>query len=234
MGIVSALFVILLSVSGLLIHHSSNLSLDQRFTDSPVLLAWYGIEMPDISVAYNSAEHSVVLIADAIYFDTQRLQGNFSSLMGLLSVDFGFVVALNNQLMLLTATGELIEVLGSVNDVPQGIQAIGSSNGDVVLRLGAENGIVRADLDTLSWTFTSAELMSEPIQWSEASKIPEQQAQQNQSHYVNTLLHWERVILDIHSGRFLGSLGELLVDIMACLFVLMALSGVWIWSRQRF
>jgi len=40
-------------------------------------------------------------------------------------------------------------------------------------------------------------------------------------------------LLDIHSGRVLGSLGVVLVDLMALLFMLMAASGAWIWSRRR-
>ena len=48
-----------------------------------------------------------------------------------------------------------------------------------------------------------------------------------------SLISWERLLLDIHSGRVLGSLGVVLVDLMALLFMLMAASGVWIWSRRR-
>ncbi len=234
MGIVSALFVILLSVSGFVVHHSAELNLGQRFTDSPALLAWYAIEAPEVSVSYKSEGHTLALLADAIYFDSLRLPGSFSSLVGLLTVDFGFVAAMNNQLLLLTADGELIEILSGVNGVPPGIEAIGSnSNGNVYLRVGREDGVILADLNTLEWTIVPETLASDVVQWSEQTKLSEDQAGQIQSHYVSTLLNWDRVILDIHSGRFLGGLGVLLVDIMALLFVLMAISGVWIWSRRR-
>lgn len=230
MGIVSALFIILLSTSGFVIHHSAFFNLDQRYTDSPTLLSWYGIEAPDVSIAFTAQQHSVALLADAIYFDTQRLQGSFSSLIGLVAVDFGYVVALTDRLLLLTTSGELIEVLGSVNNVPQNIQAIGSDNGDVYLKLEeAENRIVKADLNSMSWAYTS----TESIQWSEALELSQQQSQKNQAHYASTLLNWDRVMLDIHSGRFLGNWGVILVDIMAFLFVLMGVTGVWIWSRRR-
>jgi hypothetical protein len=43
----------------------------------------------------------------------------------------------------------------------------------------------------------------------------------------------ERVILDIHSGRILGQAGVLLIDFMAILFLLLAMSGVWMWVKYR-
>ncbi len=233
MGVVSALFVILLSLSGFVIHHSTSLNLDQRFTGSPALLAWYGIEVPDFTINFNSNNHSVALIADTLYFDSRRLPGSFNNLVGLVSAEPGFIVALSDRLLLLTGEGELIEVLGSVHKLPQGIEAIGSNeSGDIFLKVRGDKELVYANLDALSWTSVS-DSQSGSIHWSVAETVSEELVQRNRSHYASTLLNWDRVILDIHSGRFLGSFGVVLVDIMALLFVLMAVSGVWIWSRHR-
>jgi uncharacterized iron-regulated membrane protein len=43
----------------------------------------------------------------------------------------------------------------------------------------------------------------------------------------------ERVILDLHSGRFFGKLGPWLFDIAALLLILLSLSGAWIWLKRR-
>lgn len=43
----------------------------------------------------------------------------------------------------------------------------------------------------------------------------------------------ERVILDIHSGRIGGKIGVWLADAAATLFILLALSGLWLWSKTR-
>jgi len=54
-----------------------------------------------------------------------------------------------------------------------------------------------------------------------------------QTPYRGKGLPGERVILDIHSGRILGYVGVLLVDFMAILFLLLAMSGIWMWYKYR-
>lgn len=230
MGIVSALFVILLSISGLVLHYSPSLRLDNRFLSSSVLLGWYGIEVPDITLGYSSADHRVSLIADALYFDGRRLPGDYFDLKGIVTANVGFAVATANQLILLTADGELVEVLGRVHGLPGGIEAIGNSqSGQIHLRHSA--GILEADVDALDWTRSN--IGDFEIEWSAISTEDPQTVEAIQADYASSLLSWERLILDIHSGRLLGRLGVVLVDIMAILFVLMAVTGVWIWTRRR-
>lgn len=230
MGLVSALFVILLSASGLVIHNSPRLSLDQRFISSSAMLGWYSIEAPDISISFSLGEHRVSLIADSIYFDSIRLADGFNSLIGVVETDFGFLIASNNQLLLVTAEVEMIEALGSVHGIPPGLTAIGgTAEGGIYLR-SAED-IFAADLGALSWSSTS--MGPGQIQWSLATTPAAELAELIKADYSASLLSWERLILDIHSGRFLGSLGVVLVDIMALLFIFMGITGVWIWSRRR-
>lgn len=230
MGLLSALFVILLSASGLVIHNSSRLNLDQRFISSSAMLGWYGIEAPDISISFSEGEHRASLIADSIYLDSIRLADGLTTLTGLLETEFGFLIATSDQLILATAEYELIEVLGSVHGIPRGVVAIGRGpEGELYLRNG--EGIFSADLDALSWP--PATVGQEQIQWNNASAPGAELAALIQSDYSSSLLSWERLILDIHSGRFLGGLGVVLVDIMALLFMFMAITGVWVWSRRR-
>lgn len=230
MGLVSALFVILLSVSGLVIHHSPRLNLDQRFINSSAMLGWYGIEAPDISISFALGDHQASLIADSIYLDSVRLADGFNFLIGLLETEFGFLIATNDQLLLVTAEYELIEALGSVHGIPRGLMAIGSGLEDeIYLRNG--DSIFAADLDALTWL--PATLGQEQIQWSRASTPNVDLAELIKSDYSSSLLSWERLILDIHSGRFLGGFGVVLVDIMALLFMFMAITGVWVWTRRR-
>jgi hypothetical protein len=45
-------------------------------------------------------------------------------------------------------------------------------------------------------------------------------------------IHWERVLFDVHSGRLFGRYGPWLMDIMAVLFVVLAVSGL-VMARRR-
>jgi uncharacterized iron-regulated membrane protein len=54
-----------------------------------------------------------------------------------------------------------------------------------------------------------------------------------QNHYRSEVLPLERLLLDLHSGRFFGSAGPWIMDAAAVLLVLLALSGTWIWLRRK-
>jgi len=46
-------------------------------------------------------------------------------------------------------------------------------------------------------------------------------------------LSWERLLLDLHSGRLFGAAGVYVVDAAGLLFALLALSGVGTWWLHR-
>ena len=48
----------------------------------------------------------------------------------------------------------------------------------------------------------------------------------------NVGINWERLLIDLHSGRALGSWGGIFVDILALLLALIACGGVWIWITK--
>ncbi len=50
--------------------------------------------------------------------------------------------------------------------------------------------------------------------------------------YRGNGLPLERIILDLHSGRMFGTFGEYVMDIVALLFIFLALSGGWMWCRH--
>ncbi|MCH7816129.1 MAG: PepSY domain-containing protein [Proteobacteria bacterium] len=230
MGITSALFVILLSVSGLALHHGESLDLDSRFIDSAGMLRWYGIEAPGITLSHSIANHRATLIADAMYFDDHRLPGSYNGLTGMVVADSEFAIATHNQVLLILENGELVEVLSGVHGTPRGIEAIGTTASGQIY-LNSDAGLFEVDIESLSWTEST--LQQALIDWSIPSAPRAETADQIQSDYAASLISWERLMLDIHSGRLLGDFGVLLVDIMTILFVLMAATGVWIWSRRR-
>ena len=230
MGVVSALFVIVLSFSGLLLHYSPSLSLDNRFLSSTALLRWYAIEVPEISSSYSSNSQRASLIGDALYFNELRVPGSFNTLVGMIDTEFGYAIATENQLVLITEQGELIGILGSLVGVPSGITRIGSDlTGELILDRSSQ--LIVADLDALTWS--ASPHVDTSVQWNENSQPDARLIASIRNDYASSLLSWERLILDIHSGRLLGNLGVILVDLMAILFILVATTGIWVWSKRR-
>ncbi|MEK9766944.1 MAG: PepSY-associated TM helix domain-containing protein, partial [Thalassolituus sp.] len=64
----------------------------------------------------------------------------------------------------------------------------------------------------------------EPVKASELAQFPA----------VNSSISLQRIVLDIHSGRWFGSWGIWMMDLAAVVLILLSISGLWLWwSRGR-
>lgn len=227
-GITAAFFVMLLVITGLLLNHTDKLNLQSIFVKSDMLLDWYHIQPKGKASGFMINKHWVSQINSRIYFDQRELADHIDNLIGVVELNDEFVVALDGSLLILTLSGELVEGLAGAEGVPAGIKSIGlSEEGELVIR--AAHGDYLADLDATEWQ----EEEGLTVNWSEAQEIPKDLYDQLLILYRGKGLPVERVILDIHSGRILGYVGVLLVDFMAILFLLLAMSGVWMWVKYR-
>ena len=51
--------------------------------------------------------------------------------------------------------------------------------------------------------------------------------------YLANILTLERVLLDLHSGRIMGAVGPWIMDAAAILLLVLALTGIWMWTALR-
>lgn len=227
-GITAAIFVIMLVVSGLMLNHTDKLNLQNKFVKNNMLLNWYHIQPKGEAIGFVVNEHWFTQIDSRLYFDSKEITTHIDNLFGVISTSDGFVIALDENLLILTKTGEIIEGLSGADGVPSGIQSIGlSEGGDIVIR--AAHGDYLANLETTEWHEQEGLI----VNWSVPIEIPKDLNDQLLTLFRGTGLPLERIILDIHSGRILGNAGVLLVDFMAILFLLLAMSGVWVWYKRR-
>ena len=229
MGVVAALFAVVLSVSGLALNHTDALRLDSRFTNVGWLLDWYGIDGPETAESYALADHWITLLGDRLYLDETPLPGRFSELTGAVALPELLLVVADGDALVLTSEGELVERLGRQNGVPAGIAEVGLRAGRVLVR-GA-HGLYTSDDALLDWHHTQAD--NDPVHWSRKADLPAGRLQTLRNHYRSHILPLERVMLDLHSGRILGTWGPWLMDATAVLLIALALTGTWIWLTRR-
>lgn len=227
-GLATALFVIILTLTGLALNHTDEIGLDSTHVQSPTLLDWYGISAPEQITSYRAGPHLISAVGEQLYWNSELLPGFSAPLIGALEYADLIVVGVTGHLLLFTPDGKLIEELGGAAGVPAGMQAIGRST-DGKLAIHAAHGFYRTDADFLKWEET-ARLEAA---WVTSTVTPETLKHTLQASYRGTGLPLERVLLDIHSGRILGNWGIYLVDAAAILFLLLALSGIWLWSKRR-
>jgi hypothetical protein len=232
-GLFAALFVIVLLVTGILLNHTEDLKLDSRYVGSSALLDWYGIQAPAKPVSYAAGGHWITQLGERVYFDGHELLNDTGTLIGALTLDDRIIVAIEGRLLLFTAKGERLESLGGADGVPGGMRAIGTKADRLVVR--ASHGDYLTDKDGLRWEESEKEgdvhTPVEGVVWAEQAAAPAALQQLLAESYRGRGLSAERVLLDLHSGRILGWGGVWLVDAVAVLLMVLALSGVWMWLR---
>jgi hypothetical protein len=231
LGLCAGIFVLILAVTGLLLNHTEDMALDSRYVQSAWLLDWYGIAPPASSMSYAVGDHWVSQMGTRIYYDAAEIAGDATPLLGAVALPDMLVVATRGQLMLLTRGGKHIETLTGSPAVPAGIRTIGvtapHSSERVVVRTA--QGDYVADADLLQWQ----EHAVEDVRWAVASVAPPAITQRLLAAYRGTGLTVERVVLDLHSGRIVGSWGRWIMDIAAVVLIFLAATGVWMWLKQR-
>ncbi|HAJ91247.1 MAG TPA: hypothetical protein DCO71_01265 [Gammaproteobacteria bacterium] len=227
-GISTAVFVIVLTLTGLALNHTDELKLDSSYVQSDLLLDWYGINAPGELTSYTSGPVSVTAVNNQIFWGNEPLAHVSAPLAGLLIYRDLVVIAAGRGLSLYTTEGELIEKLEHVAGMPTGILAIGTT-AQALLAVKTAQGIYLTDDSMLEWRLAE----NPDVLWSEATPLAPGLNEALQAAYRGTGLPAERVLLDLHSGRILGRMGIYLVDAAAILFLLLAISGVWLWARRR-
>ncbi len=217
LGLVSAFFVLWLALTGIALNHTHELGLDSVPLENQLLRSLYGVgpspATPDIGPQRLPAGDLGVTLG--------RLQlgerdiGACPQLVGAVEQAAQWLVVCRDRLWLLTPEAEVIDQADTVRGVPDNISALAQAEGRILLRTPDQVWAVNlADL-SLAPHVVDAELS---WQAAAAAQSPD--------------LDWEQVLLDLHSGRLFGSAGVLLMDIMALLFAVLALSGVVIWWRR--
>lgn len=104
---------------------------------------------------------------------------------------------------------------------------MGVNNGNLAVR--AAHGDYLADADLLKWK----ELPRVDAAWAAPAPIPQALHQRLLSDYRGKGLPVERVILDLHSGRIVGTWGPWVMDAAAVVLIFLVATGCWMWLRQR-
>ncbi len=237
-GVSAALFIICISISGILLNHTNSFKLDQQQVTWSWLLNHYHIGYPNSLVSYQAEEHWLTQADHQIYLDGNYLFEQSARLSGAVVINDVLILAFHKQMVLLNTDGELIERIDIASVLQQFannpsvdkqsiiINAIQTINDSVLIRAGS---IVMLSNDMLlSWQITS-----ELSHWSSTQTLPTQLGQEINQQFRHHLINWERVILDLHSGRLPGPYGIYLADISAIILILLSITGIALWIRRR-
>jgi len=219
--------VVLMVVSGLAIQHASTLKLDARYVSIPWILHWYGLS-PDPVVSYRAGAHWISHAGDHLYLDRRALEGTFPDLRGAAWTGEFLVVASGGDLYLFTPQGELVERLEPGIGLPEPVVSLAENDDGEVLIQGPTRSW-QADEQWLDW----APYAARPVHPITATAPPPELQQAVERHDLAHEITWERLLLDLHSGRLFGHYGIYVVDVASIGLLILALSGIWLWMQRR-
>ncbi|WP_114327213.1 PepSY domain-containing protein [Candidatus Colwellia aromaticivorans] len=233
LGIIAAFFIIFLSITGVALNHTTTLSLAHKPISNVWLLDHYGIAPPNDIRFY---QHSSLQVTNnLVWLDGKLLLESSSDIVsaGVMSANVSndtivdvFVIVSQASLYIYNNQGELLDQLGVEAGIPEGIEALSIDNDLVIVKTAS--GYYQSDSDFLYWQAISP--LIEPL-WISPQPVSLEKEQQAALAYRSQFLTIERIILDAHSGRILGLVGVLFMDMVAILLILLSLSGVYIWIR---
>lgn len=230
MGVSAALFTLIIAFTGILLNHTDDFKFNDSHVQSEWILDWYGIEAPEQLLSFPVGDRNVTLMGDDLYLDRKEIGDDYADLTGAVQIDDMLVVSVNNNILLLTPRGEIIERLKRKDGVPAGIEKIGiDANNKLAVRTLHE--IYQPDSDFIRWQRYDGD--DSNIHWASPAPLEPRLKSMLRNHFRGEVLPVERVLLDLHSGRFFGKAGPWLFDIAAALLILLSLSGTWIWLKRR-
>lgn len=232
LGIFSAFFVLLLAVSGILINHSHQLAIDSTHVEQQWLLDYYGIKPPSQINIYQTTTPQLASSDNLIWVDKHLALEADSPINGIVSFGDMLIAIDSNSLYLMSSAGEMLEKQDITTGLPAGLTAIAN---DGHIWLNADSGSYMADEDLIEWTQA---MTFAPLPWVQPLMDTTNAATTIYFRDISLLarshnLTWERVLLDVHSGRFFGSLGPWFMDLVALALIIMALSGVYLWVQHQ-
>lgn len=226
LGLVVAVLVVMLVVTGILINHSQSMGWHHKPVFSHWLARLYQIPPSVASQGYPVSDHWIAQLDNTIFLDDVPLVSCSDPLLGALQLSDLMAVVCGDSLWLFESSGELVE---QVRGVPANGLQLGTDAGLVLVKTAA--GIAAYDDDQGGW---QEQALTESILWLTPRLLPSSLANKLTQQAPIPGLNRERVLLDIHSGRILGDLGVWIVDGAAVVMLILACSGFLTWyGRYR-
>ncbi len=225
LGVAAGLFLLWLAGSGIVLNHSAQLGLDRSTVSAQWITQLYGLHAAIPERGFLAARHWLVGNEVQTVLDGRPLETVLPGALGLVASGDLLFAANASTLALFDAQGRLVESLRDTDLPIAAIRRIGQGCDAVVIANEQDHRF--ASRDGLTWA-----PCADAAVWSTSVALPVAM-QMRATTLLRPRLPTERVLLDAHSGHILGRYGPFLVDTAGVLFILIALSGLWMFLRHH-
>ncbi len=226
-GLLASLFIVFLVLTGIALQHSDDLNLPSKFLTNTKLLQYYGIK-PNPITTYQIGNQTISHAGDSIYLSGKPLDIVVDTIHGAIVFNENILVATSNSVIVINTGGNLVDEISKENglhEYPLGI-ALGNKQLPVIRGI---NTYWESDHQLNQWQAYSG---PHPVWTAPTITLPALK-QVIEAHDMGQQISLERFLLDAHSGRFFGKYGIYVIDAAAVLLMILAITGIWLWSSRR-
>lgn len=216
LGLAAAVLIVMVSITGVLLNHTGSFQLAKHYPQSAFWLWPYA----------QDANHGIVLddvvlqqTVDAVLLNDEPILPCEPPLISAVSTEQDTLWLLCRRNILLLQHHQLIEAIEH-SLLGANINHLAKTDHEVVIRDGDQWFV----LDTLS--MQTGNPVSAPLELPKIDVLP---AALQRNHSIS----WQKIMQDLHSGRFFGDVGVFVIDVAAIILLMLALSGFWIWYSRR-
>lgn len=221
-----AALILLQLATGLLLNHSKQLGLEQRYLTSDWLLSHYGVGMKEADVAFLVDDKIISQFDTQLFVDASPVTHLERPLLGAITLDDVIVLATDQALVLLSREGEFLDRLHAEASIPAPIQNIGTYHGEPVLQ--ARSGMWRSNFMLDVWE----PLSLQGVSWSRPYPMPDSVASELKTYFHGKGVSVRQVLMDWRNGDLLGPVGLWLNDILIIVLLLSSFVGLRVWSAK--
>ncbi len=226
-GLVAALFIFFLVVTGIVIQHSDGLNLPSKYLSNTWLLRYYGIK-PNPITSFNVGEQVISHAGETLYLSGKPIPVKAGEMHGAVTLHDVIVIATSDTVLVCDSTGQVIDeitVQDGLYEFPLGIAL--TAHDTVVIR--GTNAHWEAGNGFTVWQ----EVRRDDPAWVTPSVTPPDLKDLIEAQDMSSQISWERFLLDLHSGRVFGKYGVYVIDAAGILILVLSITGIVLWVTRR-
>lgn len=226
-GLVAALFIFFLVVTGIVIQHSDGLNLPSKHLSNTWLLRYYGIK-PNPITSFKAGEQVISHAGETLYLSGKPIPVKAEVMHGAVTLHDAIVIATSDTVLVCDMAGQVIDeitVQDGLHEFPLGIAL--TADDTVVVR--GTNTHWEAGNGFALWE----EVRQDDPEWVIPSTTPPDLKDMIEAYDMGSQISWERFLLDLHSGRFLGKYGVYVIDAAGILILVLSITGIVLWVTRR-
>lgn len=229
LGISCAFFALLLAITGLILLRSDSWNLAQTKPPASLIRSLYDLPIPKLT-SYKIAEDWWSFSETMLWKNNTLAIEHCSEPIQIFKLEFGTCVINADELILLDPNAKLIDRIDSKNGLPLKTPLIAAMFKDNSLLLKNDHESMESS-DFLNWTSTERSISFKPLN---STATPPTLLNDLLKQNSPDSISWERVMLDLHSGRLLGKFGPWMMELSAWGLILLTLSGCYLqFQRNR-